>query len=454
MPDMTLYAPDRSASVPDRLQPGTRTEQRMNVEATPTPAPKTGLAARAGRISRALATAALCGAALTGSACNSFYSYLGTEAAHKPPPASKVQVPTPPGQAPLKLYGGDMAFRISPPDRADEIKRSRDTTLLMMRRSKLDFVMMTPRVPARFFLDAKEVDRVKQEWTELRQKLDTVPDPKPLLLTGLTYVDDQQGSASVLFIDVPALLHELPPLALKHDPGLFFRVAHALGGVIVAKHPLATPAKVPVDSPMRYARRDRSWHPLTQPQEKEPPDIVAADEMMFGMEAYNVPVSIWRDKLAYDDEQHSIGEVLRRMDEEIFRRGRRLVPVGGTDSRDKLMRATTFIAASGLNPQALREGLLRGRVCVRSPQPCSLRVYVDDEGLPQGVGAAVRAKRQVEFDWTGEGELFRDGESLGTFSGKANLAADGQCHLFRLAQEGGYSAPVYVNCTFAEVMPL
>ncbi|WP_297923401.1 GTP-binding protein, partial [uncultured Agitococcus sp.] len=50
-------------------------------------------------------------------------------------------------------------------------------------------------------------------------------------------------------------------------------------------------------------------------------------------------------------------------------------------------------AAPSRTPQALREGLLRGRVCVRSPEPCGLRVYADDDAIPQGVGAALRARR-------------------------------------------------------------
>jgi hypothetical protein len=110
-----------------------------------------------------------------------------------------------------------------------------------------------------------------------------------------------------------------------------------------------------------------------------------------------------------------------------------------------------FIAAPARTPQALREGLLRGRVCIRSPEPCGVRVYSDDDALPQGVGAALRARRRVEFRWQGEGELLKNGETVGNFEGRATVAADQQCSVYRLVVEGGYSAPIYVNCPWAEI---
>ena len=79
----------------------------------------------------------------------------------------------------------------------------------------------------------------------------------------------------------------------------------------------------------------------------------------------------------------------------------------------------------------------------------------DDDAIPQGLGAALRARQRVEFDWKGEGELIKNGTSVGTFEGHATIAADPQCSIYRLVLDGGFSGPVYVNCPWAETeLPL
>jgi hypothetical protein len=131
-----------------------------------------------------------------------------------------------------------------------------------------------------------------------------------------------------------------------------------------------------------------------------------------------------------------------------------MVPTGGSDSHEPITRATMFVAATEPTEAALREGILRGRVCVRAPQPCSLAAHADrSDAPPAGVGDAIRAERKIELRWNGRGILYRDGGRLGEWAAGTTIAVDDRaCHLLRLAMAGGYSAPIYVNCDFAELL--
>lgn len=54
--------------------------------------------------------------------------------------------------------------------------------------------------------------------------------------------------------------------------------------------------------------------------------------------------------------------VLQLLDREILRRKRRLFPAGGSDGHELYTRATLFVGARARTLEALREGLLAGRV--------------------------------------------------------------------------------------------
>jgi hypothetical protein len=385
-------------------------------------------------------------------ACPSFSSYFALRAAYNPPPPNKVQPVTPPGSPALKLYAGDCNFRLPEGD----FRLSPDIRKIVerVRRSDLDFVFFTPTLSARFFEKEGGIEQAIHDWKDVRQFLDTIPDPKPLFLPGAEYVDKNNGTVSLLFLDLPTLFTELKARDFKGSPPLFFYTAKAFGALLAIDTPLATPLSVPYDSHQeKYATTDRSWHPYTEKGrtlDYFPPEIKAAHELSYGLEAYSLPVAIWRDQYGIGDPLTSVLEVLKVMDKQILERHRRMVPVAGSDTHGRILHPMMYIAAPTRTQQALREGMLRGRVCIRSPEPCGMRVYADDDAIPQGVGAALRAHQRLEFDWKGEGELVKNGESAGTFDGHATMAADPQCSVYRLVLDGGYSAPVYVNCPWAE----
>lgn len=379
-------------------------------------------------------------------------SYLSLRAAYKPKPASDIQPTTPPGSPPLKLYAGDTNFRLPEGD----FRLHKDIRKIVdnIHHSGLDFVFFTPRVNQRFFEKDGTIDDSIRKWKDVRQFLDTIPEPKPLFLPGVEYQDRSNGSVSLLFLDLPVVFSDLRAREFRNAPQLFFYTAKAFGALLMINTPLATPLQVPVETEReKYATTDRSWHPFTESgrtMKDFPQEIQAAHELAYAVEAYSLPVSIWRDQYGLDDSQASLREILRVLDKIIIERKRRMVPTAGSDSRGRILHPMMYIAAPSRTSQSLREGLLRGRVCIRSPEPCGLRVYADDDAIPQGVGAALRARQRVEFAWKGEGELFKNGESAGNFDGRATIAADPNCSVYRLAADGGYSAPIYINCPWAE----
>jgi hypothetical protein len=364
----------------------------------------------------------------------------------RPPPVATV-IPGWPDPA-LRLYAGDLHFHVYPHD--SDVHRGFDESVALLRSSGLDFVVVSPHV-----LSIR--DRAVRRYTHrylawLQERMADVAPPHPLLLVGMEFTTSRYGHANVSFVDLAELLDETEGAAL-------FAEAHRRGALIVANHPLWTPIPSFLDvlarsSPdiLDYLSFDGSWRPFsgTRPP-PYPAEIAALDEALDGYEAYNTVVAQTRDRFLRRDRLESVRAILARTDAEILRRRRRLVPVGGTDSHEpNFIRATTFIAAKELSMAGLREGLRRGRVCVRAPAPCALRVVAD--GVQRaGVGDAVRAKHRVDLRWPGRGELYLDGVARGDFDGGIRLSIpDGRCHLVRLVLEGGFSAPTYINCAFAE----
>lgn len=379
---------------------------------------------------------------LTG-ACRTFFTALSTEAAYKPKQHKNVQM-----QGAYRLWAGDMNFHISPPDDPRKVERSLKASVDLANKSGLDFVFVTPQIPARFWESADQYERVKRDWPTLQATLSSLSEKGVLMMVGAEYSDDKNGSATIIGTDIPKALNDVSRDDLRANPTAFINLLWMRGALVFLNTPLATPVKAPVDSVNNYSNVDRSWKPLTKPSAGFPKDILALHNLYDGMEAYSVPLSVWRDQYALGDPVASVSAVMSRMDLEIIRKKRRLVPIGGSDSRDSLIRPTIYIAARDRTPEELRQGLTHGRVCVRSPTPCGVRVFADDRPEAVGVGDHIVASQHVNIRWEGgEGELFRNAESVGTFEGHTSQPASrSECHIYRLVVDGGYSAPFFVNC--------
>lgn len=388
-------------------------------------------------------------AALSG--CHGFSSFLSRGAAYKPKSVKKVDL----AWDQMRLFAGDMNFHYAPPDDVSEVRRDQKQTMELLDKSDLDFVIVTPKLKARFWENPGEMERAYRDWQITSQAFTAMGDNHPLLILGAEYTDDQWGSASLISSDFAGSLGELAKLSrdqLKSLPNLLFEYVKLQRGLVILDTPLATPLKTPFDSPQKYARSDRSWRPLTRkglkPQDL-PKDIQWLDANYNGMEAYSVPVSIWRDKYVLDDELASTRAVLSLIDRKSLELNRRLLSTAGTDSRGRLVRATIFVAAQDRSKERILEGLRAGRVCLRSPTACTARMYSDGgAGLAVHVGGSVSGAKTVEFAWPGEGQLYRNGELVDTFTDRTTSqpARPGACDIYRVHVDNGFSGPFYVNC--------
>jgi hypothetical protein len=152
------------------------------------------------------------------------------------------------------------------------------------------------------------------------------------------------------------------------------------------------------------------------------------------------------------DTSRTLLATLARADREILAQQRRLAPVGGSDSHVSYLRPTTFVRAAGRSEEAIREALVLGRTCVRSPEACSFEVRAEG-GEWQRVGASLPAERSVEARAEGgDLEVLVNGETVAQGASgdvvRVPIAKPG-CAVVRARVGEGFSAPVYVGCAFA-----
>jgi hypothetical protein len=382
--------------------------------------------------------------------CNGFTQFLSRGAAFRPKSAKKVDL----AWEQMKLFAGDMNFHYAPPDDVSEVRRDQKASMELLDKSDLDFVIVTPKLKARFWESPGEMERVYRDWQVTSQTFSAMGEGHPLLILGAEYFDEQWGSASLIAPDFASILGELQKLSrdqLKTLPGLIFEYVKLQRGLTILNTPLATPLKVPFDSPLKYARTDRSWRGFNKGIKLAdmPKDMQWLNANYSGMEAYSVPVSIWRDKYVLDDQLASVKQVLALIDKNSLQLNRRVLATGGTDSRGRLLRATIFVAAPDRSKEKILDGLRAGRVCLRSPTACTVRLYANGgAGVAVHVGGSVSGAKTVEFAWPGEGQLYRNGELVDTFVDRSRTlpAQPGVCEIYRVAVDEGYSGAFYVNC--------
>jgi hypothetical protein len=378
-----------------------------------------------------------------------------------------------------ELLAGDMHCHVSPPDHPSDVSRDLAETIALARDEALDFVILTPHVPSRFFQDPAERAWVSSSQAELRAAIARSarlrrphPNPTPgrgserrgeesgeepgipgargapVLIPGFEYTDHRYGHVSSSFADVDRVLAEVPVEVARAHPERFFERWIDDGGVLVVNHPLVTP----LDSFVQVARADLSWRPWTS-RLPVPAEIQAVDRLATAFEAYNLTVTHLRDRFLVGDREWSLRGVLARLDHEILARRRRIAPVGGSDSHAGYLRATTFVLSESRTITGIRDAIAGGRTCVRSPAACSLEVRAPG-GAWVAVGGAIRSEGAVEARARGDAiSIALDG--VPTASPESGAIArvqvpPGRCSLVRAHVDEGYSAPVYVNCDFAE----
>ncbi len=345
-----------------------------------------------------------------------------------------------------QLLAGDFHCHVGPPDDASDVTRDFAETQTLAREEHLDFVVLTPHVAARFFQNEAARAAVAAGQKKLRADI-AAAKGDVLFIPGFEYTDHQYGHVGVAFADLDAVLADVPTKVALAEPEKFFSSWVDHGGTLVVNHPLVTPLK----SIFAMARADLSWRPWTS---KKPvaSEIAAVDRLAQGFEAYNVTASQLRDRILLGNADKTLDDTFLHLDAAIVAKGRRMTPVGGSDSHGPTLRATTFLLATSKTVAGVREAFLEGRVCVRDGAACSLEARAPGTAEWSPVGASMPMPK------TGTIEVRAHGDDIEIIRGGAIVATPGSdrvetvqlvastCNVVRARVGEGLSAPIYVGC--------
>ena len=206
-----------------------------------------------------------------------------------------------------ELLAGDMHTHISPPDSPADVRRGVADTISLAADEGLDFVVLTPHLPARFFADPALRASAAAGAAEMRRAFASAS--RTIFIPGFEYTDFRYGHVGASFADLDQVLADVPLEVARKSPERFFERWVADGGLLVANHPLVTP----LHSMFASARADMSWRPWTS-RLGVPPEIQAVSRLLFGYEAYNAAVAQLRDRFLLGDVDLSVRGVLERMD--------------------------------------------------------------------------------------------------------------------------------------------
>jgi hypothetical protein len=381
---------------------------------------------------------------------------LAMTQAARPPTGWRAEV-VPPAQ--YLLLAGDLHCHINPPDWSDHVARHLPETLRLAHEEGLDFVSLVPHVFSGFDATPDGRARIGALVSELQATVDALPKDPLILDVGIEYIDPS-GHFGMVFGDVPAALAATAPSAAALATTAPSATAPAAtteafvaafadrGGLLVVNHPLLTPT----GSWLPLTSLDISWQPFTgQPPFR--PEIAAVDARADGFEVANLFVREVRDRFLLGDREDSTRRALARLDHEILARGRRLTPVGGSDSHGFHLRPMTFVLAEQRSRAGIRDAIRAGRTCVLAPAACTLEVRAAGTERFLPVGASITGTARVEARTGGRDVvIYRNGEPVAGPNPSRPVVIDvppSECSVLRAVVDGGYSAPLYVNCPFA-----
>ena len=366
---------------------------------------------------------------------------------------------------PYQILAGDMHCHVLPPDSPWHVSRDLLETARLATEANLDFVVLTPHVPARFFLDPEMREWVRGTQQVLRARAEALaprPDgsgPRaPLLVPGMEYTDHRFGHIGLSFADVDAVLDDIPIDELLSNPSLFFEKWRAHGGIATINHPVVRPLP---KAPFMELRYDLSWRGFAPAGSTETPvglpEIRWLSEHADAIETYNMTAGHLRDQFFVGDPDWTMREGTHLLDRIARTQKRRVAPVGGSDSHGGWLRPTTFVLATDRTTPAIRDAIVHGRTCVRGPEGCTLEVRGRD-GAFHPVGASIVSSSSSSHVHAIEARA-RGGPATYVVNGEiAATGADGEtvrvpvpgrCALVRVVVERSASAPVYVDCPWA-----
>lgn len=348
------------------------------------------------------------------------------------------------------ILGGDMHCHVLPPDASYHVSRELPETLELAKDESLDFVVLTPHVPPRFFMDDELRRWVLETQQRMRARI-TELSPSMIVVPGFEYTDHRYGHVGAAFADPTEVLEGLSAEDARASPERFFEMWLARGGILTINHPVARPLR---DAPFRELASDLSWRAfrgLPVPAEVEWITTHAQT-----LETFNTTVTELRDLFIVGEEDRSLREASHLADRIARTQHRRLAAVGGSDSHGSWLRATTFVLAKERTLEGVRKAIAQARTCVRGPESCTLEVR------PHGGDLA----------WLGVGDALTTTEKEGSipFEGRANggdamFVVDGaivasahagevatfqvpvdRCAIVRAIVGRSWSSGIYLNC--------
>ncbi|HEY8075768.1 MAG TPA: hypothetical protein VIF62_16695 [Labilithrix sp.] len=343
-----------------------------------------------------------------------------------------------------EVLAGDMHTHVMPPDAPYHVSRELPSTLELASKEGLDFVVLTPHVPARFFEDEDERGWVLETQAQLRARLAALH-PAMIVVPGMEYTDYRFGHVGLAFADVREVLADVPTEAAQQRPELFFERWRAHGGLATINHPVERPIAT---APFRQLRADLSWRAFTGAP--VPPEIGWITHHADAVETFNLSISHLRDPYFLGDEDRSLREATHLVEAASRAQHRRIAPVGGTDSHGEWLRPTTYVLARTRTEGGIRDAIREARTCVRAPEACTLQVRAAD-GEWHIVGDALPATDRVEARASGGAVTF---VVNGVIAAEApsdtvvSLPID-HCALVRAVVGRSWSAPIYVGCDVA-----
>lgn len=382
------------------------------------------------------------GLALPGCTKSGLVDFTMSSARHQPEWRRHVD----PSIGPYQLLAGDLHCHILPPDAPYHVARELPETLDLARREGLDFVVLTPHVNARFFLDADRRDWVLRTQRELRARLASLPATDLVVIPGMEYTDHLHGHVGLSFADVERVLERAPLDVVNEHPERFFEAWRAEGGLAIIHHPfLSALPKAPI-AELHY---DMSWRAFREPVHPGMTEIHWLTRHADAIETWNESVGHVRDRWFLGDPDWEMRQASHLVDRLAREQARVVAPVGGSDSHGSWLRPTTWVLAKERSAAGVREAIASARTCVRAPEPCTLEARGDGAWVHVG-GAIASVNGAVEARARGRGTYFLNGEAVATSDGATvRIATSGRCSTLRVEIHDGSSASIYVDCGFA-----
>jgi hypothetical protein len=345
------------------------------------------------------------------------------------------------------ILAGDLHCHVLPPDAPYHVSRELPEVLTLAQEESLDFVVLTPHVPARFFMDDELRGWVLRTQQELRARIERLK-PSVVVIPGFEYTDHRYGHVGASFADPAEVLAGLSSEQARESPERFFELWVARGGILTINHPVNRPLP---DSPFRELAYDLSWRAFRGGA--VPPEVRWITKHAQSVETFNTTVTELRDLFVVGEEDRSLREAAHLIDRVSRGEHRRIAAVGGSDSHGHWLRATTFVLATERSAAGIRSAIAAGRTCVRGPEACTLEVRTVG-GAWKGVGDEITTHAHgdtatLEGRASGDVTFVVNGAIVGNGSSGSLVSfpvPTDRCSVVRAIVGRSWSSAIYVNC--------